>query len=150
MKESSREIAYVLILVFVVWMLTKVIWFMPFIVLVPMVIVYTVDSPLVYLFSLALIGELFSFLPPGIVIMVVFIPWVIQRIVRVVQVDVSFAFAAMVVGTCLLQLAVMFIPSAVQAGSVQVVPWLSAGLVVLFSSTVTWLVAIAVYYNRSW
>ena len=141
MKESSREIAYVLILVFVVWMLTKVIWFMPFIVLVPMVIVYTVDSPLVYLFSLALIG---------IVIMVVFIPWVIQRIVRVVQVDVSFAFAAMVVGTCLLQLAVMFIPSAVQAGSVQVVPWLSAGLVVLFSSTVTWLVAIAVYYNRSW
>lgn len=150
MKENTREIIYVAALVGLGMGLSKVVWLLPFILLVPAILTYSVDNPLVYLVLLAVWAELYSVTPPGIASVAVFLPYLVKRAWRGGQVDVSGTFIGVLGGSILMQMMILFLPDVVRTQHWGVIPWGLMGPTVVLTTVTAFLTIVAVYYNRTW
>lgn len=128
---------------------SKVTWLLPFIILVPLVLVYTVDSPLTYLIGLAIYAELYSVAQPGIGSLVVFLPYLIKRLGRG-MVDVSVTFIGIAGLTILAQTIALFLPELMSVNGLGMIPWMVTGPMIILTTITAFLTIIAVHYNRTW
>ncbi len=149
MRENIREILYVIVLIALSTVIGKVVWLLPFIIFVPLVLTYSIDSPLVYLAPLAIYAELYSVTQPGIGSLVVFIPYIIKKLWRG-QVDFGTIFIGVVALTAVIQTFVLFLPDVLAASSFSAMPWLVIAPMFIITTTAAFLSIIAVHYNRSW
>lgn len=149
MKTVAKELSYVLSLTIISFVISKFIWLLPIILFLPIILTYTIDGPLIHLFVLGIIAELFTFSPPGLMLAVVLLPWIIFRVFGKLQVDVSFLFGLVIILTVLLQLSLIYLPDIYIAKNIMVVPWLKVIPILLFTSAIALLTSIAIYFNRS-
>lgn len=149
MKETGREIIYVMVLVGLSVIVSKAVWLLPLFIFVPIVLAYSVNTPLVYLAIMALYAELFSVTMPGLAGLVVLTPYIIKRVWRG-QVDVSAALIGVIGLTSIIQTATLFLPEIINMRNIEVMPWTIVGPIVLTTTLTSFLTIIAVYYNRTW
>jgi hypothetical protein len=103
----------------------------------------------VYLIFFAFIAEIFSFSIPGLMLVVVFLPRAIFRVLGKLQADLSFKFGIVVTLTALMQVVVLYLPDIYVAKDLLVVPWLRIASVVLFTSVAALLTSVAIFFNWS-
>jgi len=115
----------------------------PLVFVLPALLAYTIEVSLVYLAIFALIAELFSTLPLGIMTLAVFLPWLLRRAWSKDPVDFSSSFFGHVLVSILAQCVVLFVPH------LSHLPWTQAGAL-LPVVILVYIVSILVYYNRSW
>lgn len=149
MKETGREIIYVIVLVGLSVLVSKAVWLLPLIIFVPIVLAYSVNTPLVYLTTLAVYAELFSVTVPGLAGLVVLTPYLIKRVWRG-EVDVSAALIGVIALTTIIQTVTLFLPEIINMRSAWVMPWTIVGPIALTTTLTSFFTIIAVYYNRTW
>lgn len=149
MKETGREIIYVIVLVGLSVLVSKAVWLLPLTIFVPIVLAYSVNTPLVYLAILAVYAELFSVTVPGLAGFVVLTPYLIRRVWRG-QVDLSVALIGVIWLTTMIQTVTLFLPEIINMGSIGVMPWTIVGPIALTTTLTSFLTIIAVHYNRTW
>ena len=128
---------------------SKAVWLLPWIVLVPIILTYTIDSPLVYLVLLASYAELYSVAQPGMASVIIFLPYLMKKLWSGL-IDVSATFIGMVGLTIFVQAVALFIPDIFRAHSVGVMPWSGIGPMIGLTTLTAFLTIIAVHYNRTW
>lgn len=148
MRTVANELFYVISLTIASFVVSKFIWLLPVILFLPIVLTYTVDTPLIYLVILGIIAEVFTFLPPGIMFATIFLPWIIFRVFGRLQVDMSLLFGSAIVLTLLLQIALIYSYDVYVARDIMAAPWLRIIPVILFTSTISFLTSVAIYFNR--
>lgn len=149
MKSIAEELVFVILLTAIGFVVSKYVWLLPFFIFLPIVLTYTVDGPLVYLVLFGVIAELFTFLPPGLMFVVIFLPWIIFRLLGRLQVDMSLFFGSTIVLTILLQVGLVYSPDVYVARDLLVIPWLRIIPIIMFTSTVAILTSVAIYFNRT-
>lgn len=97
--------------------------FLPITLLLPLYLTWLSPRPVPLLIGWALVAELFSTLPFGILILVTFMPFLLQRIYERISIDLSFSFLALLGATVLVQTVMMWLPDMTQYGTTQV-PWI--------------------------
>lgn len=110
MTTGTREVLYVAGVSAGALLLHRASDLFPLIFTLPALIAYTITSPLVYLIPLAGVTELFSVQPAGIMSLVVFLPYLLSRLVRRVPVDVSVSFFLLVTLTSVTQFVMLVTP----------------------------------------
>lgn len=123
---------------------------LPLPVLLSMLFVWLLPTPGYYLITLAVVGELFAGLPPGITTAIVFTPIVVFRMRSHIHADVSVSFFLLLMATCFLQLLVLALahlwPTLATTHSWQaardIVPWPLLGSMLLANSFAAWLCCI--------
>ena len=141
MKEAAREIIYVVVLVGLSMLVSKVVWLLPLIIFLPIVLTYSVNGPSVYLAVLAVYTELFSVSLPGLASLVVFLPYLVKKVWRG-QVDVSAALVGILSLTIIMQTVTLFLPEIISMRNVAVIPWTVVGPMMLITIITSFLTII--------
>lgn len=147
-------------------LVNKIFWFLPFVLIIPVIATMVLPSPLIYLGALSVLLEFFSTSVPGIMTAVILLPWLIVNIVRrfykEVKIDFLISFYLLVgliifSQIVLLSLSQIIDPWLRPAESqmqlwqvVLVMPWLKVGLMVIASTVVTTTISIFIRFNTSW
>lgn len=149
MRPTLRSAAILTVIAVVLHVTVKVtlVSLLPIPVLLSMLFVWLLPTPGYYLITLAVIGEFFAGLPPGITTVIVFTPLVVFRMRSYIQADVSFSFFLLLTATCSLQLLVLALahlwPTLATTYSWQAardsVPWPLLGGMLLANSFTAWL-----------
>lgn len=84
--------------------------FVPLPILASLLAVYILDRPLGVLVLLAIMFELLTTAPLGVVTAAVFAPYVIRRFFRAVEIDISFSFLLLVFGSAAAQVSLLVLP----------------------------------------
>lgn len=77
----------------------------PLPVVIPIILTWTAPNAWIFLAIWAITAELFSTLPPGLLAIITFLPWIIRLLIPRVTADLSFTFLAVIVCTVLVQVA---------------------------------------------
>lgn len=147
-------------------LVNKIFWFLPFVLIIPVIATMVLPSPLIYLGVLSVLLEFFSTSVPGIMTAAILLPWLIVNIVRrfykEVKIDFLISFYLLVgliifSQIVLLSLSQIIDPwlrpaeSQMQLWQVMLVmPWLKVGLMVIASTVVTTTISIFIRFNTSW
>lgn len=118
----------------------------PAILTLSIVIAWVARAPWMWLLGGALVAELFSTLPAGIMAIVFVLPLAIQWVAQPVAIDASWQFLAAVSAAASLQVAVIFLPDALALRTAFLVPWLSVAATVAMIT----LSATMACLGRSW
>lgn len=156
MKPQTREILFIAGVVVLAAWAHSVLRYGTFSVLllpifVSILVTYVASVPTYYLLILAVIAELYSSFPPGVMTLVVLVPWLVRSVMRERQPTLSFTFLVKIVVTVILQLAIL---SAIEVINLALLPemdWMSAlgqipvrvlAIIVLVTGAVTYAAAI--------
>jgi hypothetical protein len=153
-------------LVFLIALLVnKVFWFLPFVLIIPVIVTLVLVNPLIFLGFLVVLFEFFSTSVPGIMTMVVLFPWLtvklVKRFYKEVKIDFSIWFYLLVGLMILGQLVLISLnqvihpwleSSEVQKQSWQILlalPWLRVMLMLVVSTFITATASIFIRFNTS-
>lgn len=150
MKTPINEITYVILLTAACFMINIIAWPIPWILLLPILLAYTIENPLAYLTTIAVTAELLTGLPVGIMVLVVFLPWLIKKTLGQPEIDINFTFPAVLIVTTTSQVISMFLPDIYNHATLAIIPWLKIIPTILLTSSIAFLISIAVRFNRSW
>ena len=89
----------------------------------PFLLTWLLKKPLRYLSIWALIAELFSTTPFGIMVLITFVPFILHSIFKKVPIDLSFSFLILTFITFLLQTFILFVPDTIALTSLSHIPW---------------------------
>lgn len=158
------------IIVFVVVLLAllanKFFWFLPFVLIVPVIVTMVLKNPLILLGLLAVLLEVFSTSVPGMMIAVVLLPWLIisaiKRFRKELEIDFLLSFYLLVSLIIFSQLILISFSQAIdlrlRTAELQMplwqmmlaVPWLKAAVIVAASTFVAATALIFIRFNTSW
>ncbi|MFH1353801.1 MAG: hypothetical protein ABIH36_00770 [bacterium] len=148
----NRELVYVIFLVLAGLFISRVLWFLPVLLILPGIIAYTTDNPAWYLGVIAIAAELISVLPFGVVAVVVLMPWLVRHLNRRTDVNVSFSFILLVLLVVGGQMFVLFLPdSGVRLfGVLNTVPWFGVMMTIALSSLFVFGASVIIHFNKTW
>lgn len=144
----------------------KFFWFLPFVLIVPVIATMALKNPLIYLGVLAVLLEFFSISAPGIMTVAVLLPWLttsaIKRFYKEVKIDFLISFYVLVGLIIFSQLALISISQVIHPWlkfpesqmqlwqTILMVPWLKAAFTVIASTIVAATISIFIRFNTSW
>jgi hypothetical protein len=138
---------------------SKYIWFLPFILIFPVIVTFVLPSPLALLGGLAILSEFFSTSLPGIMVVVVLLPWLtayaFKRFYKEVKVDFLISFYLIVGLIIFCQIILLSLSLAVPESLgvweiIIAVPWLKAMFTIIASSLIVATASIFIRYNTAW
>ncbi len=163
---GPRIKASIFIIFLLVLLANKVLWFLPFVLIVPVIITTILTAPLFFLGALAVLLELFSTSMPGTMAVVVLLPWlmmnVTKRFYKEIKIDFSVSFYVLVALIIFSQLILITLsqvmPLWLSSLEPQIhlwqivfaVPWLKAVFMAIASALVAATVSIFIRFNTSW
>jgi hypothetical protein len=122
---------------------------------------HTLSRPLLYLAFLALVSEFYSHLPPGVMALVIFIPWFIRRSFRNQSADLSLLWFGIIALCILLQLLITYSPDILSLASADLFrhswlpetfltyfPWTHLLGIALFTTLLVYTLSIVIHYRR--
>ena len=147
-------------------LVNKFFWFLPFVLVFPVIATLVLPSPLMFLGILTVLMEFFSTSVPGSMTVAVLLPWltikVVTRFYKEVKVDFLISFYLLIGLIILGQLVLFSINEAIGSWlrlaepgvqlwqAMLTVPWLSAVFTVIASTLVTVTASIFIRFNTSW
>ena len=132
--------------------ISRLLWFLPALLILPGIVAYTTDSPAWYLGLMTVVAELVSVLPFGVVAVVVLIPWLVKYLGRRVDVDVSFSYLLLVLLAVSGQVFVLFLPDSGVGlfKAFAIVPWFEVMVTIILSSLFVFGASVLIRFNKTW
>lgn len=149
----NREMVLVGGVILVSLVLGKLFWFLPALVILSGVLARVVDNSGWYLMLVAVVAELVSVLPVGIVAAIVMVPWVAHYLVRKVSVDVSFSYLLLVGLVVIVQMLILFLPDSLVVSPVEAVtaiPWFRVMITIALASLFVYGASVIIHFNWTW
>ncbi len=131
----------------------------PWLWLAPVMVIFLMDGSLVYLSGLIVIGELMTSMLPGIIMVMVLVPWLIWRVGKP-QIDLSVVFWLWMAGLISGQAVIYFLPEIISAvrllpeyqqaaNNLAVgIPWSKTAVPLLLAIIISYVVVVVIYFNR--
>jgi len=161
MKSSVKEVVYVVIASGLALVLGAIFWWLPVILVLPTLLVYTTINSLAYILILGFVTELCSWSYPGLFLVSFFIPWFIKKIFKGVEIDFKFSYYGIIFMGMFLQM-VLIVGYGIflewqrgQGGNFieiisQYVPWMRTLVILVVTTVFTASASALIFINKRW